>query len=328
MSLDIHFPALLGQEHLQRQLRAGAANNRLSHAYLLLGPAGSGRSTLALSLFTALNCERRKRQASPCQECPSCRRAAKLQHENLLIIEPDKQASAQISVDRVRDALRSLAFPPLNQGVRMMLIRPAEQLNPYSANILLKTLEEPPPGNLIVLCAQDSAGLLPTLVSRCRRLNLQPLSLPVMLNALREKECSQIPARIALSGGYLGQALSADPEQIHDSLACLLQNSFNSDTFELWALARKITDRFKSDKALDRQGLVGLLSLWGHYYRDLAVRQAGRPDLALLEQMEESPALSLSKALDNFNWVRQCQNQILANAQPDLALAVLMHRLA
>jgi DNA polymerase-3 subunit delta' len=328
MSLDIHFPGLLGQENLKRQLRAGAANNRLSHAYLLLGPAGSGRSTLALSLFTALNCEQRGWQLSPCRECPSCKRAARLQHENLLIIEPDKQASAQISVDNVRDALHTLAFPPLNQGVRLMLIRPAEQLNQVSANILLKTLEEPPPGNLIMLCAQDSASLLPTLVSRCRRLNLQPLSLPVMFKALQEKECSQIPARIALSGGYLGHALSLDPERINDSLACLLQNSFKSDTFELWALARKITGRFKSDKALDRQGLAGLLSLWGHYYRDLAVRKAGRPELALLDQAEKHPDLSLAKALDNFNRVRQCQNQILANAQPDLALTVLMHRLA
>jgi DNA polymerase-3 subunit delta' len=330
MSLSIHFPGLLGQERLKRQLQAGAANDRLSHAYLLLGPQGSGRSTLALNLFMALNCERRGRQESPCQECPSCQRAIKRQHENLIIIEPDTQAGAQISVDSLRQALRALAFPPLSQGVRLILIRPAERLNQEGGNALLKSLEEPPPGNLIMLCAQDSTGLLPTLVSRCCRLNLQPLSLEVMFKELQEKGCSHIPARIALSGGYLGQALSMDPEQINDSLAWLPRSSAATDALpELWALAREISARFRTgkDKTMDRQGLIGLLECWGQYYRDRAVSQAGRPELALLDRVEGSEDLGLSRALDNFNWVRWCQNQILANAQPDLALTVLLNRL-
>ncbi|MDR1396198.1 MAG: hypothetical protein LBJ14_00460 [Desulfarculales bacterium] len=326
MSLDLHFPGLLGQDRVKRQLRAEAANNRLAHAYLLVGAKGSGRFRLALNLFTALNCQRREEGLSPCLQCPSCQRAAKLQHENLLILAPSQeQASAQIKVDALRAALRTLAFPPLGQGARFILIREAEQLNPAGGNALLKSLEEPPANNFIMLCAQDPAALLPTLVSRCRRLNLQPLAPEVMLQALREKGCSRIPARIALSGGSLGQALAMDPEQMEEKLGHLLRQLFKADTLnDLWGLAEEVAANFQGERR-DRQGLVSFLDLLAQYYRDAAVARAGRPEMALLGQAAHD--ISLARALDNFNWVRCCQNQILTNAQPELALTVLMKRL-
>jgi DNA polymerase-3 subunit delta' len=331
MGVQIHFPDLLGQERLERQLQAAVSNDRLAHAYLLVGPAGSGRSTLALNLFMALNCEQRGRELAPCRQCPSCGRAAKRQHENLIILQPDTPTAApdQISVDSLRRALRALTFPPLNQGVRLILIRPAERLNPAGANALLKSLEEPPPGNLFMLCVPDSMSLLPTLVSRCRRLALQPLSLEVMFKALQDRGCSHIPIRIALSGGYLGPALSMEPEQIDEALAWLGQDAAApGELTKLRALAQEINAGFVTDKkTIDRQGLVSLLSLWAQYYRDLAVAQAGRPQLILLDQAKKARPPSLNAALDNFNWIRRCQNQILAKVQPELALTVLLNRL-
>jgi DNA polymerase-3 subunit delta' len=329
MSLNLHFPGLWGQDRIKRQLQAEAAGNRLAHAYLLTGAKGSGRFRLALNLFMALNCQRREEGLSPCLQCPSCQRAGKLQHENLLILAPSQeQASAQIKVDALRQALRTLAFPPLNQGARFILIREAEQLNPAGANALLKSLEEPPPGNFIILCAQDTAALLPTLVSRCRRLNLQPLASEVMFKILREKGLSRIPARIALSGGSLGQALAMDPEQLEENLRHVLRQLFKAGNLnELWTLAEEISGNFRTAERLDRQGLVSFLDLLAQYYRDLAVARAGRPEMALLGQAEEVYDISLARALENFNWVRCCQNQILANAQPELALTVLMNRL-
>jgi DNA polymerase-3 subunit delta' len=329
MSLKLHFPGLLGQDRIKRQLQAEAANNRLAHAYLLAGARGSGRFRLALNLFAALNCQRREEGLSPCLQCPSCQRAGNLQHENLLVLAPPReQASAQIKVDALRQALRALAFPPLNQGARFIVIREAEQLNPACGNALLKSLEEPPAGNFIILCAQDTAALLPTLVSRCRRLNLQPLPPEVMFKALQEKELSGIPARIALSGGSLGQALDMDPEQLEESLRRLLRQLLEAGNLnDLWTLAEEITGNFRGAERLDRQGLAAFLDLLAQYYRDAAVARAGRPEMALLPRTEAAHDMSLERALDDFNWVRCCQNQILANAHPELALTVLMNRL-
>ena len=323
--MQIHFPGLLGQARIERKLSAEVANQRLAHAYLLIGPKGSGRATLALLLFMALNCE--SRGVKPCLVCPSCVRAGKGQHENLIILAPPHdQASAQIKAEDLREALRATNFAPLRGGTRLILIREAEHLNLTSANALLKTLEEPPPGNLIMLSVQDTMSLLPTLVSRCRFLNLQPLNSEVMFKALQEKGCTQVAARVALSNGSLGQATQLDPELLQETLDELLKQLVEINALaDLWATAAEVVGRFRGKERMDRQGIVALLSLLAQFYRDQAVKAAGRSDLALLEY--RGPAMALDMALDNFNMVRVCQNQILANAQPELALTVLFSRL-
>ena len=322
--MEIHFSGLLGQERIVRHLTLAVINNRLAHAYLLVGPTGSGRGHLALHLFAALNCENRRQQPAPCWQCQSCLRAGKQQHENLIILAPPPQ----IKVGDVREALRSTAFAPLNGGVRLIFIREAEHLNPESANTLLKTLEEPPDNNLIILSVQDTAGLLPTLVSRCRRLNLQPLAPDIMLKALRKMGCNQPEARVALSSGSLGQAMLLDPEHLRERLDELLtQLSQTSSLSDHWALAEDIGKQFLGKNSKwDRQGLTGLLELLGQHYRDHAVSVAGRPDMALLPDIS-SHSISLAQAVDNFNQVRVCQNQLLGNVQPVLALAVLLNQL-
>lgn len=327
--IDINFPGLLGQERICRQLAMEIKNQRMAHAYLLVGPKGSGRAHLALNLFMALNCENRLTGASPCLNCASCLRAARQQHENLIILAPPHdQASAQIKVEDLREALRATCFPPLNNGVRLIFIREAEQLNQASANALLKTLEEPPAHNLIILSVQETAGLLPTLVSRCRKLNLQPLASDIMLKVLEERACSQPRARIALSGGALGQALELDPELLQSTLEYLLAQLDDKNSLsDWWSLSEELTSRFRGKERIDRQGLVGLLGLLAQFYRDQAISSAGRRKLALLSDIK-AQKVPLKQALYNFNQVRKCQNQLLGNAQPELALTVLLNRLA
>ena len=323
----IHFPGLLGQERICRQLSFEVKNNRLAHAYLLIGAKGSGRGMVAITLFMALNCEKRHSQPAPCMVCPSCVRARKGQHENLIVLQPPHdQLSAQIKVEDLREALRATSFPPMNNGYRLIFIREAEQLNPASANALLKTLEEPPARNLIMLSVQDTAGLLPTLVSRCRRLNLQPLASDIMLKALHENGCPQAEARVALSGGSLGLALELEPEQLQDVLQDLLRQLDKVNTLDSWwAVAQELVGQFRGKERLDRQGLVGLLGLLAQYYRDQAVAAAGRGHMALLPQLGK---VGMAAALACFNQVRLCQNRLLANAQPELTLTMLLSFLA
>ncbi len=321
---------ILGQERARAQLEAEAKAGRLAHAYLFVGPKGTGRGTTALALFKALNCRDQSAEV-PCGVCPSCRRAQAGQHEDLLTLAPAHgQASAQIKVEEVREMLRALSFPPFGGGWRMVLIREAAQLNLTSANVLLKTLEEPPPRNIIVLSVQDAAEVLPTLVSRCRRLNFQPLPEALIQAELlaRGLTAEEAALRAALSAGSLGRALGLNHQRLRSNLERILEHlDRGRGSLEDWAFAEEVIAPFKGPERLDRQGLADFLDLLGHYYRDQAARAAGRPQAALLPDMGAGGQVSLGRALAFFSLLRQAQGLILANAAPELTLTVLLGRL-
>lgn len=326
----MHLEGVLGQERARAQLEAEAKAGRLAHAYLFVGPKGTGRGTTALALFKALNCQDESTEA-PCGVCPSCRRVQAGQHEDLLVLAPAHgQASAQIKVEEVREMLRALSFPPFGGGWRLVLIREAGQLNPTSANVLLKTLEEPPPRNILVLSVQDAGEVLPTLVSRCRRLNFQPLPEALVQQELQSRglDPDEAALRAALSAGSLGRALGLDHKRLRQNLEHLLEQiDSGRGSLEDWAFAEEVIAPFKGPERLDRQGLAEFLDLLGHYYRDQAARAAGRPQAALLPVLGAGQPVSLGRALSYFSLLRQAQGLILSNAAPELTLTVLLGRL-
>ncbi len=318
---------ILGQDRAKAKLEAELTAGRLAHAYLLVGPEGCGRGTLALALFQALNCERKDGE-KPCGECGSCRRALAGRHEDLLgLAPPQDQASAQIKVEEVREVIRTLSFAPYGGGIRLVLIREAEHLNPTSANVLLKTLEEPPPNNLIMLTVQDAKGILPTLVSRCRRVNLMPLEPGLIASELERRglEPGAATLKAAMSGGSLGRALQMEETRLAEDLEKLVKRLFARDgTVADWAFAEEMVKEFRGT-TIDREGLVEALDLLAVYFRDQALSAAGRPQSALLPQTGSS--LGLETATLGFSEVRRTQTQILSNASPELALTVLLGKL-
>ncbi|MFH1035082.1 MAG: DNA polymerase III subunit [Pseudomonadota bacterium] len=322
---------VIGQARALGQLEREMASGRLAHAYLFVGPIGSGRGSTALALFRALNCQDTSSGAA-CGLCPSCRRALAGAHEDLIVLAPpNDQASAQIKVEAVREMIRAISFAPLGGGSRLVLIRQAGQLNLGSANVLLKTLEEPPPGNILVLTVQDPGEILPTLVSRCRRVNFLPLEEGIIAGELMRQGLDQDSARLkaALSGGSLGRAQDLDQAQLSASLGRLVRHLASPlGALEDWSLAEELVAPFRGGERLDRQGLVELLDLLALYFRDCAVLAAGRPQAAFLAGGGLlPPAPELARASRGFELVRACQAQVLANAAPELALTVLLQGL-
>jgi DNA polymerase-3 subunit delta' len=318
---------VLGQDRAKTKLEAELKAGRLAHAYLFVGPEGCGRGTLALALFQALNCEQKEGE-EPCGECGSCRRALAGQHEDLLVLAPPEgQASAQIKVEEVREVIRTLSFAPYGGGTRLVLIREAEHLNPTSANVLLKTLEEPPPDNLIVLTVKDAKGILPTLVSRCRRVNLMPLE-PGLIAAELERrglEPDAAALKAAMSGGSLGRALQMDESQLADDLDRMVNRLAAKDgSVANWSFAEQMVREFRG-ATIDREGLSNALDLLAVYFRDQAVSSAGRPQGALLPGNGQE--FDLNAATRGFAEVRKAQARILGNASPELTLTVLLNRL-
>lgn len=318
---------VLGQDRAKAKLEAELQAGRLAHAYLFVGPEGCGRGTLALSLFQALNCEHKDGE-EPCGECGSCRRALAGQHEDLLVLAPPQgQASAQIKVEEVREAIRTLSFAPYGGGTRLVLIREAEHLNPTSANVLLKTLEEPPQDNLIVLTVKDAKGILPTLVSRCRRVNLMPLEPGLIAGELERRglEPGAAALKAAMSGGSLGRALQMDEARLAADLEKLIAwLRAKEGTAADWAFSEEMVKEFRG-ATIDREGLAKALDLLAVYFRDQAVSASGRPQDTLLPQTGQD--LGLESAAQGFAEVRQTQAQILGNASPELALTVLLSKL-
>ena len=166
--------ALAGNHSLKNAL---PGPDRLPHALLICGPAGSGRHTLAGLLAQALVCDRP--EIAPCGQCLNCRRAAEGIHPDVPALsaftgERDREKRF-IGVDTVR-ALRTDAFVRPNQARRKVYtIDPAERMNPNAQNALLKVLEDGPPYVSFLLIAENPMALLPTIRSRCVTLKLTPV---------------------------------------------------------------------------------------------------------------------------------------------------------
>lgn len=322
---------VLGQKRVVSRLTAEMNAGRLAHAYLFVGPAGCGRGVAARALFQAVNCQNQEGDV-PCGTCPPCRRVKAGTHEDFLVLAPPSEAaSAQIKVEEVRAMIRTMGFAPFAGGTRMVLIRRAENLNLTSANVLLKTLEEPPPNNIIVLTVQDAAEVLPTLLSRCRRMNFAPLDAGLISAELQRRGVEPGAARLkaAMSGGSLGRGLHLDETKLFADLSRLTARLASREgPAGDWAFADEIMREFRAGGRIDRQGLVEALELLAVYFRDAAAIRAGRPQAALTPpEAAPSEGMDIARAAEAFGRVRRAQARILGNASPELTLATLFGRL-
>ena len=160
-------------EAIREELRRARARNQVHGGYLFEGGPGTGKRELALWFARLLLC--RAEQDEPCGRCPDCRKLStadeRLAHPDLKWVEPD---GAFIRVDQIRELQRELSLCAHEGGRRLALIVGADRLRIQASNALLKTLEEPPAGTTLLLVAQSSEALLPTLRSRTVRLRLAP----------------------------------------------------------------------------------------------------------------------------------------------------------
>jgi DNA polymerase-3 subunit delta' len=187
------------------------------HAVLLSGPEGVGKTTLALDLAAGLLCVAADRTARPCRECRACRMVEHGNHPDLHWLKPEGPGG-QIVIGGpdarfrgVRDLIGDLALLPVEGGARVAILERADRMNDDAQSALLKTLEEPPAGVTIVLCANDEEQLLPTVRSRCARVRLGPVGSRAVEAILAEHGLTDAPtaARLGrLAGGRPGLAIA------------------------------------------------------------------------------------------------------------------------
>ncbi len=163
--------------HARDNLGAALAAGRLPHGLLLQGPAGVGKERFASALAAALLCSARGECFEACGHCAECRLSRAGTHPDVhwvrLLVDPETGKDRKsIGIDQVRDLCEQLAMTSLRRGYRVAILVPAARMTTSAQNALLKTLEEPAPRTLLVLVTARPSALLPTLRSRCQRIEI------------------------------------------------------------------------------------------------------------------------------------------------------------
>ena len=205
------FGELLGNERLKENLSGSLRRDRVSHFYLIAGPAGSGKHTLARMLAAGLLCQG---SDMPCGQCPACRKVFAGTHPDFITVDdPEKKT---VPVDLIRQARADIYIRP-NEGKRKIYLFPrAQDMGVPGQNALLKILEEPPSYGVFLLLTDNPEKLLPTVRSRCTELKLLPLPDALLRRHLSqqfpEAEADAINAACSRSGGQAIQLMEEGGE--------------------------------------------------------------------------------------------------------------------
>lgn len=318
----------MGHEWAVRLLTEHIANGRTRQAYLFTGPQGTGKRTLAIRFFMALNCKNPPQPGQICNTCPACRRIEKMEHPDLDLVQAEQEGGVLI-VDQIRGLQRSLSLSPYEARYRMGLLLRFEEANIHTANALLKTLEEPAPNVVLVLTAESAESLLPTIVSRCMVLRLGPVALPAVQESLQSRwglSTEEATLLAHLSGGRVGYALKLhqDPDMMDQ------RNKWLNDLSYLITQGRVARFDYveKLDKEKDKERTRQMLQVWLSFWRDvmLVASRAAIPvtNLDRAEQIESIASnIDLNLAVRTVKANQRTITYLESNVNFRLALEVL-----
>ena len=335
----VPFSEIIGQKRALRFLEAALARDKLAHAYLFVGVPGIGKTTAGIALARAINCMEQGRDLG-CGRCAACRQFAAGAFVDLQIVSPDRHV---IKIEQIREIDRFMSFKAFSGRYRVVIIRQAETMSPEAANAFLKTLEEPPPGNLLILNVAEPLNVLPTILSRCQKVVFNPVPASLISKWLKEKinvEPQRAELLARLSGGSPGKALDMEQEfflekrrQYIDQLAGLRETSDP----EVLELALRYTGKGRKKDQEEGEGVKGekdeilvLLSVWKSWYRDLLVAKY-EGDQALLINQDLQPELkkvardfTIENVVSSLLVLDQSESDFLRSRNLDLMMETLM----
>jgi DNA polymerase-3 subunit delta' len=322
----IPFSQIVGQERAIRFLRQAMASGKMPHAYLFVGIPGIGKATAALALCQALNCER-PFNGEGCGHCISCRKMISGNFPDLVILEPEGQ---NIKIEQVRSLDRMFGFKPAAGKYRVSLLRQAETMTEEAANAFLKSLEEPPPGNIMIMTVTEPLDLLPTILSRCQRVTFRPIPVPLIEAWLMEKEGMEkgkasLLARVA--EGSLGKALEMGKNHFLEKRQDLLSDlnrimTMPPEEAVVWAVEYST----KAKKEKQESALPLLLSVWKTWYRDLILSKVNCSEDAFInvdfsrELKNASGNSRIQNLLESFYTLDQAERDLLRFRNLDLLM--------
>lgn len=316
-----------GNQQAQARLERAALGDAVSHAWLLTGPVGIGKTTLALEFARLLQCTGRdSASGEPCGECASCRKIAHGSHPDVTMIEPPA-GKRNLPVEMVREMIRLANLAPTEGLWRIFVLPDVERMLLPSMNSLLKTLEEPAPNVVLLLTSSEPETLLPTVLSRCQAVPMLPLSPDDVTRALAERwDVPEAEARdlAALANGRLGWAVrAAEKPELREQRIHELE--------EIAGLASA-----SRDERLRRAGAFGtdvesarrVLELWTLWWRDVVLAAGGASHLITSGDLRTraeriGKRLGVERAQAFLKALLDAQLALEANANPRLTMEVL-----
>jgi DNA polymerase III subunit delta' len=318
---------MIGHDWAVKLLAEHVALEHERHAYLITGPSGVGRRTLALRFAQALNCAQPPQPGQPCGRCSTCLRLEQMQHPDLSVVVAEREGET-LKIDQVRELQHSLSLAPYEARYRVALILRFEEAHASAANAMLKTLEEPPPRVVVILTAKSVESLLPTIVSRCEVLRLRSPSMEETargLQSLREVN-QELSERLAhISDGRPGYAIRLfdQPNLLERRGACL------DELVELLGESRRERFAYASNAVQDKEKLRQGLQMWLSFWRDVLIYCAGVnrsiTNLDYARQVEIlASAIGTNEAQNQVKAIERLMEQLDRNVNARLALEVLL----
>ncbi len=178
----IRFSEVVGQEHAVSALKNSISSKNIHHAYLFTGTRGIGKTSIARILAKALNCSKLTDNSEPCNNCESCNSI----NDGAAIDFIEIDAASRRGIEDTKNLLETISYLPSSSNYKIYLIDEVHMLTPESFNALLKNLEEPPPHVIFMFATTEYKKILPTIISRCLQVNLNPVSKKTIENKLAE----------------------------------------------------------------------------------------------------------------------------------------------
>jgi DNA polymerase-3 subunit delta' len=323
---------IVGNERAVRALQAAVYGSSPAHAYLFLGPDGTGRATVAKRLAQTLNCTVVN---PPCGDCKQCKRIEADIHSDVVTVgvEAVTEGAARkvISVDQLREIERMTSLNPYEGTTRVVIIDPADAMSEDAQHAFLKTLEEPPPHVVFVLVSAKGDRLLETIHSRCAQIDFGLVAAAEIEAALLARGAAAGDAKLLarLSGGRPGWAIEAagSPQMLARRLEVLeTARSLGRMTLaDRMDLAEKLSDAFKRD----RDSVLSQVDEWAGWWRDVLLAQSGAGErmanLDLDAELRDDAASYLRAEIAAFlQALIETRTYLTENVQSRIALEALM----
>jgi len=208
------FAEIEGQEHIVRTLQGALLSGNVGHAYLMAGPRGTGKTTMARLLAKALNCTSRKTSTEPCNNCSSCIEIN--EGRSLDLIEID--AASNRGIDEIRNLKDSARVAATSGNYKVFLIDEVHMLTPPAFNALLKILEEPPTHVVFILATTESHKVPETILSRVQKFDFKKINPEQVIEKLKREAKSE---KVAIDGQALAMLASASGGSLRDAESAL-----------------------------------------------------------------------------------------------------------
>lgn len=266
------FESIVGHEQIIRHMRNSILQDKASHAYVLVGEPGAGKKTLANIYAMALQCE--NGGADPCQTCDSCRKADSKNHPDIIYVEHEKNDS--IGVEEIRSqVVDDVLIRPYSGRYKIYIISDADKMTVQAQNAILKTIEEPPDYAVFLLLTTNVDALLPTIRSRCVRLDVRPVEDGLVKQYLIEKMNMpgyEAEVQAAFAQGNIGKAEDA------------LDSAYFGEITRKALYILKYASRMEFHEWLDllkslvkeRQNVYDCLDIFQLWFRDVLMFKATR----------------------------------------------------